>query len=217
MRFKFLIFLLSATLFGSAVVAQTGTGGAGAAPAPLNQKDARGKAHGTWYVQQPARMGEPAFIEFGNYDHGRKAGIWYKLDGEGQLIAMERYRDDVLDGEVKYFENGYLTCVGHYRGLNPRQKFDTIIVADPITGLEKLVSVSTDRGALRHGTWRYYDPQTGRLIKEEEYQVDDLIGEKTFGLTKEDSTYYQKRVRTLPHVKNGNQRTKRAQNSNIGY
>lgn len=217
MRSRFLIFLFCAGLQCFAAGAQTNTGNSAATPAPLNQKDAKGKAHGTWYMQQPARMGEPASIEFGNYFHGRKTGVWYKMDGEGQLVAVERYRDDVLDGEVKYFEGGYLTCIGHYRGLNPRQKYDTIIVADPITGLEKLVSISTDRGALRHGLWRYYDPQTGRLIKEEEYQVDDLIHEKSFGLTREDSTYYEKRVRTLPHLKNANPKTKRTQNSNIGY
>lgn len=183
----------------------------------LNQRDAKGRQHGPWYSLQPARMGEPSFSEFGSYDHGRKTGVWYRFDGESQLVSVEHYRNNVLDGEVKYFEAGQLTCIGHYRGLNPSQEYDTIIVTHPITGLEQLVPVRSDRGSLRHGLWRYYDAQTGRLIREEEYQVDDLVYQKSFALTKDDSLYYRKRSDALPHNRQPNARNRRVQNSNIGY
>jgi len=170
----------------------------------LNKTDVNGKPNGLWLGTKDALRGEPAYSEFGNYDHGIKIGKWYKIDGEGELMAIENYKYNVLDGEVKYFDNGHLTVVGHYRSLNPAFPYDTIVVTDPVSGLEKLVKVPTDHGTLRHGMWRYYDSQSGRLVKEAEYQVDSLVYEKEFTLSKADSAYYEKRNKNLPHVKNEN-------------
>jgi hypothetical protein len=175
-----------------------------------NLKDGQGKPQGFWYVQHEARMGEPPFTEFGSYDHGRKTGLWYKVDAEGSLVAVERYANNTLHGESKYFESGRLAVTGIYRGLNPAQDYDTIWVPDPVTGVEKPVVISTERGSLRHGLWRYYDTQTGRLAREEEYQVDDLIAKKVFGLTGEDSAYYRTRTSNLPHNRNPNARASAA-------
>src|SRR5690606_26255968 len=116
----------------------------------------------------------------GIYYHGRKMGLWYKMDDAGELLAVEGYKNDAKDGEVKYFDRGRLMAVGHYRGLNPDHPTDTIMVEHPITGVQELRSVSTDKGSLRHGLWRYYDPETGRLTREEEYQVDELIYTREF-------------------------------------
>lgn len=168
-------------------------------PQTLNQVDTKGQRNGLWWLSKPERMGEPAYTEFGMYDHGSKMGPWYKMNSEGEVTAIENFKNNVLNGEAKYFEQGHLYCIGNYRGLNPKNMYDTVIVTDPVTGAESLRAVRTDRGHLRHGLWRYYDPQTGRLIREEEYQVDDLIYQKEFGLTKTDSLYYQQRVQALPH------------------
>lgn len=167
----------------------------------VNRLDAYGKPTGLWYQQTLAAMGEPASTNFGYYDHGARTGVWYKTDAEGNLVSMEQYRNDVLDGEVKYFEQGQLVCVGHYRGLNPATPYDTILITHPVTGEEKLVQVATERLTVRHGLWRFYDPLTGRLTKEEEYQVDELIYRNEFRLSKDDSLYYQKRNALLPHIK----------------
>lgn len=166
---------------------------------PLNQLDARGQRNGLWWLSRPERMGEPAYTEFGTYDHGDKIGPWYKMDGEGDVTAIENFKGNVLNGEAKYFEQGHLYCTGTFRGLNPQYAYDTIVVTDPVSGAESLVSVPSAKGTVRHGMWRYYDPQTGRLIREEEYQVDELIYKKEFGLTKADSLYYQQRIQALPH------------------
>ncbi|XZF15868.1 hypothetical protein ACTHGU_07005 [Chitinophagaceae bacterium MMS25-I14] len=170
-----------------------------AGPETINQKDSRGERDGLWYATYPERMGEPAYTEFGSYDHGRKYGLWYKMDREGELMAIENFKNNTLNGESKYFEQGRLVCIGHYRGLNPAQKYDTIMVVNPETGAEKLVSISTERGYVRHGLWQYYDPITGRLRREEEYQVDELIYHKDFIISKEDSAYYQKKALAMPH------------------
>lgn len=167
----------------------------------INKKDNKGRPDGMWLVSAPARMGEPGFMEFGNYEHGSKAGLWYKLDGEGQLSAIETFRNNILDGEVKYYENGRLTCIGYYRGLNPQYPFDTFFVIDPETHKEVRRIIPTERSTLRHGTWRFYDADNGRLLREEDYQVDELIYHKDYPMTKADSLRYIKRETLMPHNK----------------
>ena len=173
-------------------------------PANINKLDLRGKRTGMWVISQPERMGEEGYTEFGSYDRGSKYGAWYKLDEQGELIAMETYRNNVLDGEAKYFERGFLIATGNYRGLNPARAVDTFIVENPITGEQSLRSISTDRRTVRHGLWRFYDGRTGRLLREEDYQVDELVYQKEFPMSKEDSLYYQKRIEKMPHKQKSN-------------
>lgn len=166
---------------------------------PLNQLDKKGRREGMWLAQYPERMGEDAYSEFGNYIGGRKNGTWYRMDPSGELLAIERFKNDVLDGEVKYFEQGRLVCIGHYRGLNPGRAYDTILVLNPVTGFERLTPIPTERGTIRHGMWRFYDPETGRLIREDDYQADELMSRQEFPLSNKDSLYYEQRNKRLPH------------------
>lgn len=186
-RILFFSFLVSCCL---PAVAQEAT--------PLNQVDAKGKQQGQWLIRQPARMGEEAYSEWGSYDHGIRTGVWYKFDGEGEVSAIERYRLGMLDGEAKYFERGRLVCVGHYRGLNPGYAYDTIYVADPVTDVEHKVIVSTDRGTVKHGLWQYYDETTGRLIREIDYQIDEVLARQDFSIAAADSAWYRKRESMTP-------------------
>ena len=91
--------------------------------------------------------------------------------------------------------------MGHYRGLNPDVPYDTIIVVHPVTGEQSLRAIESERGTTRHGLWQFYDPQTGKLIKEEEYQVDELVYSHRFNLTKADSLASQAHIQELPHNK----------------
>ncbi len=169
----------------------------------LNQYDNKGMKDGLWLNRMPERKGEGAYNEFGNYHRGEKTGLWYKMTAGGDLLAIENFKRDYYDGQVKYFTNGQLTVVGMYRALNPDVVIDTIIVEEPVTGAQELVAVKADRGTVRHGTWRFYDERTGRLEKVEEYQVDNLIYEEYFPMSKADSLYYEKRNANLPHLKKG--------------
>ncbi len=168
----------------------------------INQRDELGKAQGLWYTYAAAERGEPAQTTIGHYDHGQKTGIWYVNDGKGNLSSIETFKANVRDGEAKYFENGQLTCIGHFRGLNPSVAVDTLNIVDPITGDEKWVSVPTERGSVKHGSWRFYDELSGRLIREEQYQVDELIYKKDFSISAADSAHYQYRNKRLPHAGN---------------
>lgn len=166
---------------------------------PVNQTDQKGLRQGLWVIRQPARMGEPAFTEFGAYSNGEKNGTWYQLDGNGVPTAIEQFSRNVLNGEVKYFDQGRLIAVGNYRGLNPDYAVDTIVVEDPETGIEKLVPISSERGSVRHGLWRFYDARSGRLLREDFYQLDEKVSSQNFGMSKTDSAYYKQRDAILPH------------------
>lgn len=169
----------------------------------LNQVDQHNLKQGTWFTNHKALRGEPAFMEFGNYSDNQKSGLWYKLDDNGQLMAIQNYRKGVLDGQSQFYENGKLVCIGTYRGLNPDTKYDSIWVTDPGTQLDSLVVVPSERGSLKHGLWRYYDPLTGQLTMEEEYQVDDLLYRKRFEVvsTQTDSLYIRNIQKNMPHNK----------------
>jgi hypothetical protein len=107
-----------------------------------------------------------------------------------------------LDGEVKYYDRGHLYCVGNYRGLNASQAYDTIVVMDPVTQAESYKVISTENGTLRHGTWKYYNPGTGQLMREEEYQVDELVFKKDYHVSAGmDSVYRRKHEMKMPHRK----------------
>jgi hypothetical protein len=166
----------------------------------INQYDEKGKKQGLWLNTTAARMGEPGTNEFGNYDHGKKYGIWYKIDDQGDLVSIETFRNNVLDGEVKYYNMGRLYCIGHYRGLTPTQKYDTIMVMHPITHEEAYKVISTENGTMRHGTWQYFNPQSGQLVREEEYQVDELVYKKDYEVSAaRDSAYMKQHIEALPH------------------
>lgn len=167
----------------------------------LNQYDNQGQRHGFWYTAEPASKGEPASSAFGTYNHGSKTGIWYTADNKGNILAIEQFKYNLRDGEVKYFENGQLTCVGHYKGLNPSYQIDTVLIVHPITGEEKMVYVPTERGSVKHGRWRFYDELSGRLLREQQYQVDELIESRDFSVTAADSLFYEQRNNVLPHIK----------------
>ncbi|MBA3829282.1 MAG: hypothetical protein H0X33_10125 [Taibaiella sp.] len=165
----------------------------------INLADANGYPDGTWLLTTKAKMGEPGMNEFGSYEHGRKTGKWCKMDAEGNLVSMETYQNNMLDGEVKYYEEGRLSCIGHYRRAGGKTLCDTVIVTDPETGLESIKYAPRERNSQKHGQWRFYDPETKRLIKEQEYQVDNLIYEKNYPMSKQDSVYLAKRIKALPH------------------
>lgn len=164
-----------------------------------NQTDAKGKRQGPWFIEQPARRGEEAFSEWGNYDHGLRTGTWYRFDGDGDIKSIEHYRLGALDGEAKYFENGHLACVGQYRGLNPFRDYDTIYVLDPVKDIEYKRVIPTERGTVKHGYWRYYDENTGRLTREIFYIIDEAVLRRDFAVAPVDSAYYRRREANLPH------------------
>src|SRR5690606_20320986 len=135
----------------------------------LNQRDAQNRKQGTWFIRQAAHRGEPAYVTFGNYLDDKKQGAWYRLNGEGQLESVLNYEAGLLHGTSKFYEDGRLVTVGNFRSLDTSKQIDSVWVTDPVTLLETQVAVPTEKGTVKHGPWRYYDPLSGQLIREEQY------------------------------------------------
>lgn len=157
-----------------------------------NLQDDHGRPQGQWIIKYPEGMGEDPYSEWGSFDHGKKVGAWYRFDRDGQVTAIEHFRLGQRDGESKYFERGVLVCVGNFRGLNARYAYDTITVVDPVTDAETQRILPTESGSVKHGIWRYYDNETGRLSRELEYLLGDIIYKHDFAIATVDSSYYKK-------------------------
>lgn len=184
----------------------------------LNKVDKWDKKQGTWFYKVDALRGEPAYMTFGNYVDDKREGIWYKIDAQGQLISIENYNKGLLDKTAQYFENGRLTCIGNYKSFDQTGNLDSIWVTNPITLYDTLVAVPAEKGFVKHGNWRYYDPISGQLVLEQIYQMDDLIRTKAFPLlTKSDSTLIRKRVESLPHNQYKADKKKQQANSSPLY
>ncbi len=166
----------------------------------LNKVDKDQKKTGTWYEKVEPLRGEPGHHYFGNYLNGKKEGLWYKMDFNGNIISIEMFKNDVRNGISQYFENGKLICTGNWRGLNPIHKYDTVLVIHPTTDEHYYVAVPSEKGSVEHGLWRYYDPKTGQLNKEIEFQVGYVISSNSFEVyTKPDSIEIKRIEKILPH------------------
>ena len=103
----------------------------------------------------------------------------------GDLVGIENYRWGLKDGLARYLNpDGTVRFEQSWKALNPDKVYDTIQVED----LDKLdsyheVIVKNEGAALKHGTWRYYDPQSGRLIRTENYELGKLKTEDAQAMT----------------------------------
>lgn len=196
----FQLLLLLSLSGNSAFAQQQGTQDIDTTTSSLNKQDGQGRRQGTWFIRSEALRGEPAYVTFGDYLDNKKQGAWYRLNAEGQLESVLNYQAGLLHGTSKFYEDGRLVTVGNFRSLDTSKKFDSVWVTDPITLLEIQVIVPTESGTVRHGMWRYYDAHSGQLIREEQYQIDELIARNDFTHeSNRDSTMAP--ARRLPHQK----------------
>lgn len=186
----FRCFLIAVLLIAqTAVRAQTGI--------KYNQTDSLGRRTGQWVEKPGGGMGDDVAAEWGSYVEGRKVGAWYRYDREARVISIENFRAGVRHGEAKYFEDGVLSASGTYLGLRTQYKFDTVWVTDPITDVVSRRIIATDQGSLRDGTWRYYDPRTGRLTRVLKYVLDEVVDRRDMAIAPADSAWYRKQEQLL--------------------
>ena len=165
----------------------------------LNKFDESGKKHGTWVNSFAPKKGELPYSEYGNYEHGLKYGTWTKLTKEGELISEENFKNNLLDGEARYYDYGKLYCEGTYLSKSSSQEKDTIVVTHPETLLESYKELPAYFGSFRQGEWHYYDPENGKLMRVEEYAEDELIYKRNFPNFYSDSIAFKNREALLPH------------------
>lgn len=137
----------------------------------INCVDMKKMKQGRWAIKVEALRGEPGYEEEGEFVNDKREGIWRKYNLTGDLLAMENYRWGFKDGKQMYFTPlGDLLREEGWRAVNPENPYDTIEVPDmnnPMLTVTKVVK--QDVSELRHGTWKYYDPSTGRIAKTESF------------------------------------------------
>lgn len=141
----------------------------------LNCTDYKGIKRGQWVVRAEALRGEPGYEEEGVFVNDKKEGTWKRFNLMGDLTAIENYRWGNKNGKCQYYSLQGLEREESWKALNPGKAMDTIDVPDPkYPDKYERVVVINEGNSLRHGTWKYYNPNFGTIIKIENYTLDQL-------------------------------------------
>ena len=143
----------------------------------LNRVDMKGKKQGPWVIHFDDLRGEQGYDEQGYYDNDKKDGKWIKFSLMGDKLAEENYRWGSLDGKSRYYtRRGGLMREETWRAIEPGRSFDTVDVLDVLDPSKVVdqVIVKVEGQTMKHGTWTYYDPEWGTIVKTEEYWIDKI-------------------------------------------
>ncbi len=143
----------------------------------INRIDKRNLKQGKFVLHTDELRGEPGFEEEGIYKNDAKEGVWRKYNLQGDPIGFETYLHGGKDGLQQYYSPlGELLREENWRGYNPDAPYDTIAVYG--TGSNEIVDykiVKAEQYSIKQGMWRYYEPVTGRLLKSEEWDRNNLV------------------------------------------
>jgi antitoxin component YwqK of YwqJK toxin-antitoxin module len=151
----------------------------------VNRIDQRDQKQGEWIVRVEHVRGEPGYEEEGVFINNRKEGEWRVYNLMGDLIGVENYRWGNKDGTAQYFDmSGQLRAEQSWKALNPDKVYDTFVVED-INKLNSYreVIVKNEGASLKHGTWKYYDPASGSVVRTETYTLGKLEGDNTAAIS----------------------------------
>jgi hypothetical protein len=141
----------------------------------LNCVDVKGLKQGRWVIKVDNLRGERGYEEEGAFLNSKKEGTWRRFSLEGDLIALENYRWGNKNGKNVYFSNmGDPLREESWKAVNPDNPYDTVPVYD-IDDPTKIVGtevVKLEGFSLKHGTWRFYDPLSGRIERTEAWFLD---------------------------------------------
>lgn len=142
----------------------------------INRVDHLGRKQGPWLHHYDKVRGEPGYEEEGWYENNRKEGEWKIFNLMGDLVGDEKYKWGNKDGICRYFTmHGTLVLEQSWKAINPDKQYDTLEIEDPDNLNEyRTVIVKNDGAAIKHGTWKYYNLQTGELMRTELYEIGEL-------------------------------------------
>lgn len=137
----------------------------------LNAVDKNDLKQGKWVIKVDAVRGEPGYEEEGVFKNGKKDGIWRRYNLNGDITGLENYRFGGKDGVQQYYTMmGDLIREEGWRAYNPDAPYDTIPIYGQGNG--EIISykvVKAEQYSVKHGTWKFYEPGTGHIIKMEKY------------------------------------------------
>ncbi len=141
----------------------------------LNRVDQNNLKQGRWFAHVDPLRGEPGYEEEGVYKDGKKDGTWRRFSLMGDLLAVENYRFGNKNGTCTYFTIAGMIREESWKSIDPKNPYDTIQVPDLHDDTKVYTRViRVDASVVKHGTWNYYDPSSGALIKSETYVLDKL-------------------------------------------
>ncbi|MFT3705862.1 MAG: hypothetical protein QM802_26085 [Agriterribacter sp.] len=137
----------------------------------LNRVDNGSKKQGPWVVHVDDLRGEPGYEEEGYFEDDKKEGNWRRYTLSGDLIAVENFKWGEKDGKQQYYTKmGDLLREESWRATNPENPYDTIQVPDPVVPDKyETKIVKLEVASVEHGVWKFYDPSTGFIVKQETY------------------------------------------------
>lgn len=178
--FLFSFFLLAFSLFVFNVSAQYKSFKISAKGDTINIISAEGKKEGRWVNRIEELRGEQGYEEEGLYKNDVKNGPWRLYTLEGDLLGIENYKNGGKDGLQQYYTYlGDLVREESWRGYDPEHPYDTIPVYG--TGSNEILEykiVKAEQYSVKHGTWRYYQPGTGIMTKEENWERNNIVKAK---------------------------------------
>jgi antitoxin component YwqK of YwqJK toxin-antitoxin module len=136
-----------------------------------------GMKTGKWVIHTNELRGNPGFEEEGMYKKNEKVGMWRKYSLQGDLLAVENYILGGKDGLQQYYN--YLGDLEHeemWKGYNPDAPYDTVAVYG--TGSGEIIDykiVKAEPYSVKDGEWKYYEPGSGRLLRTEQWQLNNLV------------------------------------------
>jgi hypothetical protein len=137
----------------------------------INRFNAKGLREGPWVIQVEPLRGQPGYEEEGVFREGKKEGAWRRFSLQGDLIAVENFKGGFRDGKQMYFTRlGEPLREESWKAVDPTNPYDTIEVPDldnPLISHTKVIRLESDE--VRHGTWTYFDPMTGAVVRRETF------------------------------------------------
>jgi hypothetical protein len=144
----------------------------------LNRVDQNNLKQGPWVTRVESLRGEPGYEEEGIYQDGKKESLWRTYNLMGDLLAKENYKWGYKNGNCSYYNLYGMVREESWKATDPKNPYDTIDVPDLNTDAVYKRVVKVEGFTVKHGTWNYYDPQTGAMVKTEEYVLDQLVDPK---------------------------------------
>ena len=136
-----------------------------------------GMKTGKWVIHTNELRGNPGYEDEGMYKKNQKDGMWRRYSLQGDLLAVENYVLGGMDGLQQYYNYlGDLEREEMWKGYNPDSPYDTVAVYG--TGSGEIIDykiVKAEPYSVKDGEWKYYEPGSGRLIRTETWQRNNLV------------------------------------------
>ena len=143
----------------------------------INRIDKKGFKQGKWVMRTETLRGEPGFEEEGMFKNDQKEGIFRRYTLMGDPIGFETYLHGGKDGPQQYYSPlGELLREETWKGFNPDSPYDTIpIYGEGNAEILSYKIVKSEPYSIKHGTWKYYEAVTGKLLKTEEWDRNNIV------------------------------------------